>query len=352
MRKPAQGDAFIGRREELSKVLDPSNHTIVFGYSRWGKTSLLTNIRNSLGSDRCIYISDSGRNSAELSNKIYDAWGGNINSPDAGSFGNKDNLQIMLGNYNHILKEEGRHVYILLDETDRLFADEDSARLLRNLNQQLTNITLSYSMFPHVFADLQKKVSRFQDTTEFVPLVPFNIGETRDLVHICQDSDLMQGLATSAEKDVFDFKGYTVKEDLPEKLLEYTGGFPFLQQGLMRELLQYSAITPEENVLTPKKLDEACDNFKYQVQEQIAHLWNALTPMQKNILVSVSNHPDAPVDYVASAVSAENPSEFFGAINSIGDKGLGVIEGESRFNIRGKLLTNAIGFFGGMFGKK
>ena len=347
-RRPAAGSRFIGREAEIAEITSGANNIIVFGYSRWGKTSLLKRAASLVQGELsdAIYISNTGSDSAELTGSIKQS----MNPTLAEKFGQTQYLSLneLLRNMDTYYTSEGRKLFIFLDETADLFRDAKATQDFRAYNQDFHSLVFVYSIFPHVFEQMQKDTSRFQDTAKMVPLVPFDYEHTKDLVELCTDGGRIMAIDAQNRRTPYVIRPFTVEEGIRRKVFDATGGLPFLIQGLMGELVDVSSSTASPTELTDEKFQSAYAGFRLGVREQLSHFWNGLTTLQKQILGIISTEEGITGDNLLSRVNPENPSVWLGGLNPLLDtKGMGIITTgkQGGYSIRGEIINEALRYF-------
>jgi hypothetical protein len=350
----AHGERFVGRENALNAILYDSKDTIVFGYSRWGKTSALKRAEGLLRTEGAavLYIGNSGMDQEALFSSICNALRSSNHAAHPLVEG-QPNLESALLAINAHYADSERPFHLILDETASLLSNPAFALQSKVWNEQLNSIKFVYAVFPHVFASMQTASSRFQDSAGMVPLVPFCMEETRQLIYLSQDADRMSSLAGVRKPSFIVVKPYRFEEDPTERVFNFTGGLPFLVQGLMSEAISHAQETNEPEYLNTKVFEAACESFPMTIIEQLDHFWNSLTPMQQRMLIRTEKLGSASEDELleeAMRISSGQrftPSMFHGALNPLAERGIHLLERQQdRYSIRGTVMKDCINYFG------
>lgn len=350
VKRIAGGAAFVGREEGIRQIVTSTDDAVAFAYTRFGKTSFQRVVEGKLkekGKD-VLYVPNCGRSEEALRRAIM--LQGRKESDILGPVKSSSDLREAV--YALDDAYEGRRLYLLLDETEFLFlqengtANEDTIAFFKELNTSLENITLVYAIFPHVYSRMQIGGSRFGDTAETIRLPPFGKAQTGELVGLCTDPDKMRTVCDRENHGDFVFDAFRVQEDVATRVYEITGGHPFLIQCLMKELIDYS-LEEGSLELTGEKVEKLYEKYCRIAQEQIGHVWRGIGQdrTQAQIIELIAQNPGISRDDLAERVETKNPSQFNGALSSIDDLGMGIVTDQKGHRIRGEVMADAIDFF-------
>ncbi len=351
--RPAVGKSFIGREKELDDVMTNKENYLIFGFSRFGKTSFLQTLERSLKDKGKVVVNlgYSGDSVESFVQNINNA----LKSVDEHAYSLiKDERSI--NNVMDILNKNfspDNKLFLLLDETPHLLNDPSTISTFRAYNNDKPNISFVYAMFPNVFQMIQGHESRFQDAAKMIPLIPFDIDNTKNLVNICKDTDAMRAIASySSDPDVYDFKAFEVEDGVYEKIYQITGGFPFLVQGLMQRVIDYSIRDRSE--VTSQNMDSSYDFLLRDITENSAHLWNSMSPLQRGMvgmLASEEGMSESDLKDQTKELSDSDPSVYLSALNPLSEKGLCIIERkDDGFMVRGTLFKDVFRQFHEFYG--
>jgi hypothetical protein len=288
-----------------------------------------------------IYLSDSGKNMDEL-NRSLSLRLKKMNHDMAAVVGN--NLEETILALNEHYASTDRKLHLLLDETQPLFSDSSTVLRFRAYNQELASIKFTYSIFPHVFSNMQEYGSRFQDSVVLVPLRPFEKPAIDQLVFLASDENRLENLR-SLTKSFSPVKPYVFDYDVTSHMQELTGGLPYFIQGLMSDICNI-AIQDFSGVIKKEGFERAVTQYSFHTREQISHLWNSLTDIQRNMLTSILKGDKTSDDL--RTLAKGNPSQYFGALRPLSDDGVGIIEEvDGKLAIRGRFMREALAYLGG-----
>lgn len=355
---PATGNLFVGRNELANEIIANHRSIIVFGYSRMGKSSFLKRLCEDAQKygDEGIYIPVSGNSMEGLKAKL--AAGIKHLSSDTAEvlsevLSKADTLENGLYEIDRACQKSETRWLIALDETAELLSDVSAIDHMKGLNQNLANVTLAYAIFPHIFEEIQAKASRFQDSAQMTPLLPFTYEQTETLVRLCEDEQKMIEIAAPRKLErFFNVTSYTVDSEAIDKVFSYTGGFPFLIQELMQKSIQGLPNGSLEDSLHifPESIDNGLQAVYQNIREQMAHMWNAFSELQKTMieitLTSVEGSTEQELIECTRNLHEDNPSLYLGAINPLAEKGNGILLNQNgRYSVNGEIFRKQFEYF-------
>ncbi len=359
MSTPAEGCAVVGRDNEVNSILSNPGSVTIFGYSRWGKTTMLKALQAAAQKNGIdvLLVPECGDSDGALLRDIK-MYATRVNAELGKAVREATDVENFL--YSMSGFYQGSRAFVLLDETERLFGSEDTTRRFRSHIQEFTNLSFVLSIFPHVFADMQKATSRFKDVAPPVLLRPFEYDDTQKLAALCTDASAVKEIYERRKPLFVDAMPFSVDEEVYMAVHNMTGGFPYLIQGLMNEAIEHSNDTDKPEYITMDKLTSVYAEFSRMIQNQIAHLWSSrpddrkssLSKLQKTILAAVSQSPDHTRESLIKHCGEKNPSIFDGALSPIdAETGIGLIRmAKEGYVIQGQILRDNIAYFVEHFG--